>query len=200
MHRDHQRGVPRVPTRRGASGIATCTTTALPASLQGPQTITDTFTSDGNYAGATATQSAIAFTYLAKGTFDLGDVSVRNATPTTSLTWWADTWSSLNVLSGRSAPSAFKGFAPNLLSGGHPTTQLTCGDTFTYKTTGGNSSSPPATVPAYMAVAVSSTIEKSGNVISGNVRKVVIVRTQPGYQPMPVNHGTGFVVATICGS
>jgi Bacterial Ig-like domain (group 3) len=191
---------PSCTATTNAGGVATCTTAALPASVQGPQTITDTFTSDGNYAGATASQSAIAFTYLASGTFDLGNVSVTNATATTPLTWWADTWSSLNSLSGGKAPSGFKGFAPNLFSGGHPTTQLTCGDTFTYNTTGGNSSSPPATVPAYMAVAVSSSIKKSGNVISGNVPKVVIVQTQPGYKPMPVNHGTGFVVATICGS
>jgi hypothetical protein len=174
----------------GASG-------PLPASLQGPQTISDTFTSDGNYAGATASQPAIVFTYLAAGTFTLGDVSVNNATSTTVLTWWADTWNSLNVLSGGSAPAAFKGFASHLLNGGQPTTQLACGDAFT--STGGNSSGPPGTVPAYMAVAVSSKITKSGSVIAGNVKKVVIVQTLPGYQPMPVSFGTGNVVATICG-
>jgi hypothetical protein len=50
-----------------------------------------------------------------------------------------------------------------------------------------------------MAVAVSSKITKSGSVIAGNVKKVVIVQTLPGYQPMPVSFGTGYVVATICG-
>ena len=41
---------------------------------------------------------------------------------------------------------------------------------------------------------------QSGNTISGNIAKVVIVKTNPGYQPNPDDPGTGTVVATLCGS
>ena len=51
-----------------------------------------------------------------------------------------------------------------------------------------------------MAVVVPSKVTQSGSTISGNVAKVVIVKTNPGYQPNPADPGTGTVVATLCGS
>jgi hypothetical protein len=44
-----------------------------------------------------------------------------------------------------------------------------------------------------MGVVVSSTISKSGSSISGNVPKIVVVRTNPGYEgnPGPSRHGGG---------
>jgi len=49
-----------------------------------------------------------------------------------------------------------------------------------------------------MAVLVSSSIDKSGSTISGNTVHVVLVRTNPGYQPNPGHAGTGTVVAQLC--
>ena len=62
----------------------------------------------------------------------------------------------------------------------------------------GNSSGPPSSVPAYITVLVSSSITKSGPVISGNIPKMVIVKTDPGYAANPGHAGTGIVVAIVC--
>src|SRR6185312_12234783 len=57
-----------------------------------------------------------------------------------------------------------------------------------------------ATIPQYMAVIVSSSINKNGTVISGDIRKIVVVKTNPGYGPSPGHPGTGQVIAILCGS
>jgi hypothetical protein len=62
---------------------------------------------------------------------------------------------------------------------------------------------PPASVPAYMAVVVPSKVTQSGTTtikISGTIARIVIVKTNPGYQPDPSHPGSGTVVATLCGS
>ena len=64
----------------------------------------------------------------------------------------------------------------------------------------GNSSIPPTTIPLYMAVIVSSSIQKSGSAITGNVRGIVVVRTNPGYGTSPGKTGTGQIVAILCSS
>jgi hypothetical protein len=70
------------------------------------------------------------------------------------------------------------------------TPAATCGGTWT--STGGSSSNPPAApLPAYMAVVVASSVDKSGSTITGNITQIVIVKTDPGY-------GTGTVVALLC--
>lgn len=68
-------------------------------------------------------------------------------------------------------------------------TRWLCADT--------QSSNPPPTVPQYMAVIVSSSMSESGPVISGGVKRIVIVRTNPGYGPAPGHGGTGQLVAII---
>jgi hypothetical protein len=107
------------------------------------------------------------------------------------VTFWGAQWSTDNSLSGRTAPASFKGFANNI-----PHNPAKCGDTWV--TDPGNSSNPPGSVPDQMAVIVSSSISKSGSTISGNTPKVVVVKTDPGYQPNPGHPGTGTVVAQVC--
>jgi hypothetical protein len=51
-----------------------------------------------------------------------------------------------------------------------------------------------------MAIIVSSSINKSGSTISGNIPKIVIVRTNAGYAGNPGHAGTGTVVAVFCQS
>jgi hypothetical protein len=51
-----------------------------------------------------------------------------------------------------------------------------------------------------MAVIVSHSVPKNGSVISGDIKKIVIVRTNPGYGPSPGHPGTGQVVAILCSS
>jgi len=50
-----------------------------------------------------------------------------------------------------------------------------------------------------MGVVVSSAVVQSGSLISGDVPKIVVVKTYPGYGPDPGHAGTGTVVAVFCG-
>ena len=72
----------------------------------------------------------------------------------------------------------------------------TCGVSWT--TDPGNSPPPPATIPAYLAVIVSSSIGKSGPVIGGDTLHLVIVKTDAGYQGNPGHAGTGTIVGVVC--
>jgi hypothetical protein len=47
-------------------------------------------------------------------------------------------------------------------------------------------------------VIVSSKITKGGPTILGNSKKVVAVRTNPGYAPNPGHAGTGTVLGEVC--
>jgi hypothetical protein len=47
-------------------------------------------------------------------------------------------------------------------------------------------------------VVVSSSISQSGSTISGDTVHIVIVRTNPGYEPNPGHAGTGTVVSVVC--
>jgi hypothetical protein len=49
-----------------------------------------------------------------------------------------------------------------------------------------------------MAVAVSSSVTKSGSTITGNITHLVIVQTNPGYAPNPGHAGIGTIVAQLC--
>jgi hypothetical protein len=71
-----------------------------------------------------------------------------------------------------------------------------CGEPWT--TRPGNSSKPPATVTGTVPMVVSSTITKSGPVISGDTTEVVLVQVEPGYEPNPGHPGTGTVVGIVC--
>ena len=94
-------------------------------------------------------------------------------------------------MSGGPSNNSFKGFESQ------PSTSAPrCGDTWT--TDPGTSSNPPATIPTYLGVIVSSSITKSGSLITGNIPMIVIVRTDPGYAPNAGHPGTGTVVAVFC--
>jgi hypothetical protein len=121
------------------------------------------------------------------GQFVIGDLVNQSAGATVN--FWGSQWSQNNSMSGGSAPNSFKGFENgNALP--------PCGSTWTSQP--GNSSNPPPTIPQYMAVIVSSSVQKSGSVITGNVRRIIIVKTNPGYDPSPGHWGTGEVVAVLC--
>jgi hypothetical protein len=106
------------------------------------------------------------------------------------VTFWGAQWSRLNNLSGGAAPKAFKGFENT------PGT-VTCGTDLSTRP-GNTSSPPPAPLPSYMAVVVSSSISASGASISGNAVHMVVVKTDPGYASDPEHPGTGTVVGQIC--
>ena len=129
------------------------------------------------------------FQFPAGGEFVIGDGV--NLTSGATVYFWGSQWAQNNPMSGGSAPNAFKGFEDGNAS-------PTCGSTWTSRP--GNSSSPPATVPEFMAVVVSNSVVKNGSAITGNMKKIIVVRTDPGYGPSPGHAGTGRVVAIICSS
>jgi hypothetical protein len=154
----------------------------------GPNTVSVAFASDGYYLANSASAPVLIFAFLGTGSFVIGDL---NGVVGNSVTFWGAQWSKLNSLSGGPAPNAFKGFADQV------STPPACGGT--YATDTGNSAPPPpGPLPSYMAVINSGSITQSGSVISGNIRSIDIVRTNPGYMPNPANPGTGTVVAVLC--
>ena len=58
--------------------------------------------------------------------------------------------------------------------------------------------SPVDSIPAYMGTAVSTSITKNGNTITGTITKIVVVVTAPGYASDPGHPGTGTIIATYC--
>lgn len=168
-----------------AAGVAACDISPVAQPL-GPGTVTAVFAGDAFYLPSSDTEATLIFAFLERGSFVLGDLSSTGA-----VTFWAAQWAKLNVLSGGEAPSSFKGFAASL-----STTPPTCGGTWT--TRPGNSSDPPDEVPSFMAVLVASSIQKSGSTISGDIKRIVVVRTNPGYAPNPGHPGTGTVIAEVC--
>ena len=181
-------------TLSGSGASASCSVTYAPAATAGTPVRTDTITAtyggDSTHAGSngSATVKVLSIALLDHGSFVIGD---QNATVGGTVTFWGAQWSSVNRLSGGSAPAGFKGFASNT-----PNNPPDCGDLWTGSP--GNSSGPPATVPQYMAVIGSSSIAQSGSTISGNAPTVLVVKTNPGYGPNPGHPGTGTVVGIVC--
>lgn len=126
------------------------------------------------------------FSYTPGGVFVIGNLTPH--APGAKVYYWGAQWAKKNSLSG-GAPSSFKGFENTVATS-------TCGAT--WSTNPGNSSGPPATISKYMAVIVSSQVTKSGPTISGDVKEVVIIYTDPGYAANPGHEGTGTVLYTLC--
>ncbi|MGZ8780923.1 MAG: thrombospondin type 3 repeat-containing protein, partial [Thermoanaerobaculia bacterium] len=122
----------------------------------------------------------------AGGQFVVGDLT--NRASGAMVDFWGSQWEQNNPMSGGSVPNAFKGFE-------NGAAMPACGSTWTSQP--GNSSDPPATVPEYIAVIVSSSVTRKGSVITGNVVEIIIVKTL-GYGPSPGHRGYGQVVAVLC--
>jgi hypothetical protein len=121
------------------------------------------------------------------GAFVIGDISSRVGV---NVTFWGAQWSKANILSGGPAPDSFKGFE-NMLN-----TPSSCGGT--WSTLPGNSSIPPSNIPTYMSVIASGSVSKKGMLITGDVRKMVVVKSDRGYSADSGHAGTGAVVSVIC--
>ena len=171
-----------------ASGSAQCTVTNVTVT-QGPNAVQASFAGDGYYLPSVdASKSVIVFAFPSRGIFVIGDQAAAGPAP---VTFWGSQWREENTLSGGKAPSAFKGFA-DIPSTNPPQ----CGGTWT--SSPGNSSSPVDSIPAYMGVAVLTSVTKDGNTISGEISAIVVVVTDPGYAANPGHPGTGSIIATYC--
>jgi hypothetical protein len=170
-----------------ASGKAACTINPAKQSL-GPVLVSDSFAGDAFYRPASASTNAIVFAFLVSGSFIIGD---QNAQVGTQDMFWGAQWTANNVLSAGAPPNSFKGFAETISM-----EPPACG--VTWMSRPGNSSNPPTSVPAYMGVLVSPSVNQSGAAVSGSGTRIVVIKTDPGYGPDPSQPGTGTVVAQFC--
>lgn len=164
------------------NGNAVCSITV--SQSVGYVSFSASFAGDSFYLGSMS--SPVSGFLFAGSSFVIGN---GNAVGGNAVTFWGAQWASLNSTSGGAAPSSFKGYADTSTPG------LSCGTTWV--TSPGNSSSPPARVPAYIGVIVTSSVSKSGSAISGNTVGLAIIQTNPGYANDPGHAGTGTVVAVI---
>jgi len=153
----------------------------------GPGTISAAFAGDSDYEPSSANAATTVFAYTVGGNFVIGDL---DASGSGVVTFWGSGWSSANHISGGPAPNSFEGLAND------PAGATSCGGA--WSTNPGNSPAPPASVPSYTAMLVTSSVMKSGSTIVGTKPLLVIVRTNAGYQPSPGHAGTGQVVAVLC--
>jgi hypothetical protein len=58
--------------------------------------------------------------------------------------------------------------------------------------------SPVATLPAYMGTLITSSVLKSGSSISGNIVGIAVVQTAVSYAADPGQAGRGTIVASYC--
>ena len=106
--------------------------------------------------------------------------------------FWGAQWWKNNIMSGLTIPgtsrASFKGFATSA--------ELLCGGV--WKSRPGNSPPPPDTIPANIAVVVTSTVIKDGPNLSGDIREIVVVSQDGGYGPNPGHAGKGQVTSIVC--
>jgi len=149
--------------------------------------ITTTVNDAGGSSNSTSCRTLIYAFPSNTGAFAIGDESSAIGAV---VTYWSAKWSKLNLLSAGSAPGRFNGLWQSSATS-------TCG--VGWEVMASTSDAPPAgPLPAYMAVIVNSSVRQSGSTDSGSAVHLVIVRTNPGYEPNPGHAGTGMVVAQIC--
>jgi PKD repeat protein len=147
-------------------------------------TVTVEFAGDALYLPASAqTRLVVTYDFGGAGFFAIGD---GNTAPGAEVTFWSSQW----WLENDQDIASFKGWVP----GGPPA----CGQA--WSSGGGNSPSPPATVPRYLAVAVTADVAKAGWLVTGDSVAVVVLETHGGYAAAPGHAGTGTVVARVCAS
>jgi hypothetical protein len=147
---------------------------------------------------STATVSGPTGSNVPGGAFVIGDKSGQfgNAGVGSNVTFWSQSWSSLNPTTSGTAMSSFKGWENTV-------TNPACGSPVpTWQSKSGNSPPPPAgALPRYMRVIVASNVGKAGSNPSGNIARIVVIDTQgTAYNPNPASNGTGVVVSVVCTS
>jgi hypothetical protein len=126
--------------------------------------------------------------------FVIGDVEPHDIDDIVN--FWGAQWWKNNLMSETTNPpnpsdpgfQSFKGFASSA--------DNFCGGVWSSQP--GNSSNPPKTIPADLAIIVTSKVNKDGNGISGNIKEIVIVHQDGNYQDNPGHAGGGTVTHIIC--
>jgi hypothetical protein len=104
--------------------------------------------------------------------------------------FWGAQWWKNNQMTGQTDPGyqSFKGFASSA--------DNFCGGV--WSTQPGNSSNPPETIPANVAIIVTTKVLKNGNVLSGDIKQIVLVHHDGNYDDNPGHAGGGPVTTVLC--
>jgi hypothetical protein len=173
----------------GGDGAASCVITNINQPLGPNLPVNAAFAGNNNYLASSAQATTLVFAY-AGGNGAAFVISENNAVLNQTVYFWGSQWFRNNSAAGDSALSSFKGFA-------NRSTTVPVSIGATWISDPGNSSNPPATIPLYMAVIASNSMTKAGFTISGNVVKIVILKTDAGYGPDPSQTGTGTVIGVL---
>ena len=162
-----------------ASGIAT----AVLSLTSGQYAVAANFAGDGYYLPSTGAQTLTVyqgtnFVIWGGNTPNLADIQVGN-----TYYFWGSQWWKQCKAGDFDQSSSFKGWADEVAA-------------TTWKTRPGNSCDEPDSIGAYVAVMVSTKIDKSGSALTGNIVEWVVLKVNnPGsYQNNPGHEATGVLV------
>jgi hypothetical protein len=146
---------------------------------------------NGAVAGASGPHgSTVTFAFVAAPPplFVIGDAEAHGIGAIVN--FWGAQWWKNNFMSGLVSPgvASFKGYATNV--------DNFCGGA--WSTRPGNSPPPPATIAGTIRIIVTSTVQKKGPDISGNIVQILTVDQDGGYGPNPGHAGNGTVVSVAC--
>jgi cysteine-rich repeat protein len=107
-----------------------------------------------------------------------------------TVNFWGAQWWTNNLMSGpvSSNVSSFKGYANKA--------DEICGGKWENRP--GNSSAPPATIPADIAVIVTDRVVKNGPIIGGSIKQILMVHHDGLYSPLAGIRGSGTVTGILC--
>jgi hypothetical protein len=171
---------PVVLTANGTSKTATGSPASATFNLaNGSRTVTAAFAGSKNYLSSNDSQTLVTFqpTGFVVWGGNAGGVAVGSP-----VNFWGSKWSSQVVSGNAAAAKDFKGFASNVTATG-------------WTSSGGASSSPPASIGQYVSVIVATTLTNSSGTVAGNISKIAVVKvTSPSsYLPDPGHPASGTV-------
>lgn len=190
-----------------ASGSVSCTIPTLKVCSSGTLPVTVSYGGSAYYGSSSSSFTVIVAAAPSAGAFVVGNLSAGTPPSTmpsgivsgNTVNFWGSQYWKNNSFSGvLNAPASMKGYIDNGASDeAIPVLQPSaCGKQWV--TDPGNSSHPPATIPTYMLVIVSSTENKLGSQEYGDVKHILVVQVSPGYGPAPGHDGWGKIVGWLC--
>jgi hypothetical protein len=189
-----------------ASGSVSCTIPGL-NQISGSLPVTVSYGGNSYYGSSSSSSTVIVASAPSAGGFVVGDLSAGTPPSTmpsgmvsgNTVNFWGSQYWKNNSFSGvANAPASMKGYIDNGASDESiPVLQPTaCGKQ--WLTDPGNSSHPPATIPTYMLVIVSSNENKLGSQEYGDLKHILVVQVSAGYGPAPGHDGWGKIVGWLC--
>lgn len=193
-------GAVEVSSTTNANGVATTAVTLPAASANGPAQMAISFEGDGCYNPASATAEVTSYFPAAFVVWggNAGGLSLGQR-----VNFWGHSWAKQVTAGDYKAHGDFKGFAdtvnqyricqPTARTSGSPRLTDACWNTKP------GQSFPPETIPAYIGVIVTTSMDKDGPRDYGNIAAFVIVKVdpEPAYGPTPGKPGFGIITAVI---